>query len=195
VTSPLQAAIRISVLSFGLGLALAAVALILAFLTDSLALAAFGLESLVDGSASAVLVWRFRIERRDPDRGAHIEDLARRVLAAVLLAVAIYLVIVSIHALFAGSSAHPTMGSVILASGSVVVLPLIAVQKRRLARRLNSRALRADGLLTAVAAALAVTTLASVVLNTYFDVRIADPIAALLAAGVLAREAVAAPEE
>jgi divalent metal cation (Fe/Co/Zn/Cd) transporter len=193
-SSALHAAIRISGLSLVVGMMLAVAALAMALATDSLALAAFGFESLLDAAASAVLVWRFRVHRRDSGQGERIEEIARRVLAMVLLVVSFYLIIVSIHSLFAGPRPHASTESIVLAALSVVVLPFIAFRKRQLARRLNSRALRADGLLTAVAAALAATTLAAMLLNHYFGLAVADPIAALIAAVVLAQEAVAAPE-
>ena len=113
---PLHAAIRLSGLSLGLGLALAAAAMALALATDSLAMMAFGFESLVDASASAVLLWRFRVQRRDPARGERIEETARRVLAMALLGVAFYLVIVSIHSMVSGPRPHASTGSVVLAA-------------------------------------------------------------------------------
>ena len=63
--SHLHAAGAISLLSLTLGLVVGATALVLAVTTGSLVLAAFGVESLVDAGASALLVWRFRVERRD----------------------------------------------------------------------------------------------------------------------------------
>lgn len=190
--SALRAATRISAISAGLGLAISAVALVLATASGSLALAAFGLESLVDAGASGVLVWRFGIERRDRDRGASVEQRARRVIGVVLLIVAVYLATASIRSLVVGPHPHESAGSAGLAAASLVVLPGVAYRKLALARRLGSRSLRADGLLTAVGAILAAITLLAVLLARYERAAAADPVAALIVAVVLFREAVGA---
>jgi divalent metal cation (Fe/Co/Zn/Cd) transporter len=187
--SPVHAAVLVSALSLGVGLVLAVAAIALAITSGSLALLAFGLESLVDGGASGVLVWRFTIERRNPERGEDIERVARRVIGLVLVWVGAYLAVASIRALIAGTSRHDSIGSVALLAVSAAILPAIAYRKLALARQIPSRALRADGLLTAVAAVLAVVTLVAVVVNSFADVTVADPIAALVMAVVLLREA------
>jgi divalent metal cation (Fe/Co/Zn/Cd) transporter len=167
----------------------AVLAIAFAVASGSLALAAFGLESLVDGAASAVLVWRFSIERREPSRAAEIERTARRLIGAVLVAVASYLFAASVGALVTGAARHDSTAAVMLLVVSTPVLPGLAYRKLSLARRLRSRALRADGLLTVVAAMLAAVTLIAVVVNRYARVTAADPVAALVMAVVLFREA------
>jgi divalent metal cation (Fe/Co/Zn/Cd) transporter len=84
---------------------------------------------------------------------------------------------------------------VVLAATAVVVLPGVAYRKLVLARRLGSRSLRADGLLTAGGAILAAITLAAVLVARYVRVEAADPAAALVVALVLLREAVGAFKE
>ena len=170
----------------------AALALAFAAASGSLALAAFGLESLVDGAASGVLVWRFRTERRDAARGEEIEQKARLLVGMVLLAVASYLAVASVRALTTGTARHDSVGSVVLLVVSAAILPGVAYRKLSLARQIPSRALHADGLLTAVAAVLAAVTLAAVVVNRYARVTVADPVAALVMALVLLREALGA---
>jgi divalent metal cation (Fe/Co/Zn/Cd) transporter len=188
----LRAAARISALSTALSSALCIAGIALANGTGSLALLAFGLESLVDAGASAVLVWRFRAEGREPERGAHVERRARWVIAFVLVSVAIYLLGASIWSLTVGREAHESIGSVVLASIGVVLLPGVAYRKLALARGLGSRSLRADGLLTAAGAGLAAITLSALLLARYAGIGLADPLAALVVALVLLREAAGA---
>jgi divalent metal cation (Fe/Co/Zn/Cd) transporter len=190
--SPLRAAIRISGLSLAVAIVLGTLAIVLTVDSGSLALAAFGLESLVDGAASGVLVWRFRTEHRDPERGEDIERTARRLVGLVLFMVAAYLGAASVRSLVVGAARHDSVGSIVLSAVSVLLLPSIANRKLVLARQLQSRALRADGLLTAVAAVLAAVTLAAVAVNRYARVTVADPSASLLMAVVLLRESLAA---
>ncbi len=71
---------------------------------------------------------------------------------------------------------------------SVVVLPSLAVAKDRVAARLGSGALRADSILTAVAAILAATSLASLAASQAFGLWWADAIAARLVGVIVLRE-------
>jgi divalent metal cation (Fe/Co/Zn/Cd) transporter len=185
-------AARVSAVSLAVGVVLGVVAIVLAAQSGSIALLAFGLESFIDATASGLLLWRFGVERREPDRGEEIERKARRIIGLVLVWVASYLTVAAIRALVAGTERHDSIGAVALLVVSAVILPAIAYRKLVLARQLPSRALRADGLLTAVAAVLAMVTLVAVVVNRFTDATIADPIAALLMAVVLFREAIGA---
>ena len=187
-----RAALRISALSMVVATCLSALAIAFSARSGSLALAAFGLESLVDGAASGLLVWRFTTEHRNPSRAEDIERTARRLVGLVLLVVALYLAVASVRALVAGTDRHDSIGSVVLLVVSAAVLPGIAYRKLSLARRIPSRALRAAGLLTAVAAILAAVTLIAVVVNRYARVTVADPAAALVMAVVLLREGMGA---
>lgn len=88
--------------------------------------------------------------------------------------------------------AHPTptlVGTVLLVESVVAFFPL-AVAKDRLARALESRALRADRLPTGFAAALALVSLVSLGLSEAFGLAWADAVGALVVAAILAREGV-----
>jgi divalent metal cation (Fe/Co/Zn/Cd) transporter len=195
IPEPLRRAVRVSQLSVAVAAVLAALALVFAADSGSLALAAFGLENAIDGAASAVLVWRFHTERRSPHRAEDVERIARRLIAFALLVITVYLVVAAVHALITDARTKDSAGAVILAAISVAVLPAIAHRKRSLARQLRSRALRADSLLTGVAAVLAVVTLVAIALDRYANLSVADPVAALVIAAVLVREAIGALRE
>ncbi|HEX8100431.1 MAG TPA: cation transporter [Actinomycetota bacterium] len=188
----LKSAVRVSALSTFVSLTLAVAAIALALGSSSLALLAFGLESLVDGSASAILVWRFGAEGRIPERGSHVESRARRVVGVVLLVVGLYLLGAAVRSLIVGARSHPSTEGILVTAAALLVLPALAYRKLVLARGLGSRALRADGLLTAGGAALAAVTLLAVVVARYVSVAAADPAAAIIVGVVLLREAVAA---
>jgi divalent metal cation (Fe/Co/Zn/Cd) transporter len=93
--------------------------------TASVALLAFGLDSVIDGSASAVLVWRFRLELRQAGLPGHGERKAARAVAVAMLAAAAYVVTQAAWALI--TRAHPRQGvpGIALLAGSVVVLPVL----------------------------------------------------------------------
>jgi divalent metal cation (Fe/Co/Zn/Cd) transporter len=71
---------------------------------------------------------------------------------------------------------------------SMVVLPPLALAKRRVAARLGSGALRADSTLTLVAAVLAVISLASLAASEALGLWWADAVGALVVAGLVVRE-------
>jgi divalent metal cation (Fe/Co/Zn/Cd) transporter len=85
---------------------------------------------------------------------------------------------------------HPghTAVGVALTAASVLVLPVLAQAKLRLAKQLESSALRGDGVLSLAGAALAAATLVSLLVESAFGWWWADAVAALLIAGTLLRE-------
>ncbi len=194
-SAPLAAAARISAVSFAVSLAAGSIALLFGTRAGSVALIAFGLESFVDSGASAMLFWRFGVEAREPHRAEHLERRASLIIATVLLLVAAYLMAAAARSLVIGPSSHPSAAAIVLAAASVVVLPWIARRKLVLSRRLASRSLHADGVLTLAGAVLAAVTLAAILVARYVGFRAADPVAALVVATALLAEAVGALRE
>lgn len=186
----LRSAVRVSVASVVAGAALGVTALVLAVASGSLSLLGYGLDALVDSAASVLLVHRFRIEPVDPARGERMERRAHRAISVVLIAGGLYVGIEAARALASSSGPRHAPADVVIAAISVVVLPPLALAKRRLAARLGSRALRADGVLTAVAALLAAFVLIGVFVDRALDIEWADAAAALAIAAVLEVEGI-----
>ncbi len=162
----------------------AAVATALA--SGSLALIGFGLNAVVDSSASAILVWRFRAQIFGQiERAERAERLALRVAAMAFVLIALYLAIQATRSLASNSHPRATAFGIAEAAASVLVLPFLARAKYTLARRLGSRALRADSLLTWSGTALSGAALIALVLRQALGWWWADPVAALAIAVVL----------
>jgi len=151
-------------------------------ITGSVALLAFGLDSVIDGSASGVLVWRFGLELRRAGHADHAERVAARAVAVAMLAAAVYVVAQAAQSLIVGARPGQSAAGLLLLAGSVVVLPVLGCIKLRLAGRLRSRALRGDGVLSAAGAALAAVALAGVAVERSLGWWQADPAAASLIA-------------
>ena len=151
----------------------------------SLALFGLGANAVLDGAASSVLVWRFRQERTETPELEEIERRAALVVGVIMVAVALYLAARSVGALAAHSGPEPSTVGILRAAGAALVLPVFARAKLRLAPRLQSSALRGDGVLSLAGAVLAVGTLLSLVAEEAFDWWWADAIAALLIAAML----------
>lgn len=186
-TTLLRRAILLSWFSVAWGAAAGAAALVLAYVTGSLSLLGFGVDAIIDSIASIALIWRFSIEGREPERAARVEHTAERVVGGVLLVAALSLTIGAIRSLVAHAEVGPTFAAEILLVASVVVLPPLAVAKRRVAERLQSGALRADALLTGAAAVLAAVSLAGMILAAA-GIWWADAVGAIVIAAILARE-------
>ena len=187
-TTDLSRAIRLSVLSIAWSGVAGSIAVYAALVSGSLSLLGFGADAVIDSVASVVLVWRFRVEARQPNRAERVETAAERVVGIALIALALYLAVGAARAVM--SEAHPetSLVSLGLLLASVAVLPPLAVTKYRVAARLGSGALRADSILTAVAAILAGISLASLAALQAFGLWWADATAALIVAVILLRE-------
>ena len=186
--SLLRRALALSLVSIVLNGVLGGIAVAVGLATDSVSLLGFGLDAAIDSVASIVLVWRFRTEVREPHRAERIERIAERAVGFVLLGVAVYLAITALMALANGT--HPEASTVrtALLLIAVVALPPLAFAKYRTARDLGSGALRADSILTAIAARLALIGLVSLVLDQVAGVVWADAVGALVIALIVARE-------
>jgi divalent metal cation (Fe/Co/Zn/Cd) transporter len=165
-------------------------ALIAGRAADSTALLGFGLESLLDGGASAMLVRRFTHELNGHEAPHHLERTAARVIGTLLGLIVLYLVARAAHALATHHEPSTTAVGVSLSAASIVVLPILARAKLRLARALASPALRADGVLSAGGTGLAAATVIGLALSTGLGLWWADSVAALAIAATLARESV-----
>jgi divalent metal cation (Fe/Co/Zn/Cd) transporter len=184
----LAAAVRWSAASLAWAILTGGAAVAAGLIADSTALVGFGLDSLLDGGASAVLVWRFSEELRGHQHSHLLEQRAARVVGALLAVIALYLVGHSIHSLANHTGPSASAVGLTITAASLFVLPVLARAKFRLSRRLGSRALRADAFLSAAAAALAAAALLGLLLSTGLDVWWADSVAALLIAVTLLRE-------
>ena len=188
-TVQLRRAIALSAISVVWSGLSGVVAVGLAITSGSLSLLGFGVDAVLDSVASVALIWRFATEARHPHRGERVEHLAEATVGVVLLAISIYLIVSAVRSLLAHAMPEQSTPAIVLLLLSLAVLPPLALAKRRVASRLGSGALRADSLLTALAALLAAIGLSSAVLAAALNTWWADSVGALVVAVVLLREA------
>jgi divalent metal cation (Fe/Co/Zn/Cd) transporter len=159
---------------------------------DSVALLGFGLDSAIEIAAAAALLWRLLIGLASGG-GARVERAERRVhrfIGFTFLTLAVYVVTQSVITLTSRSHPETSWVGIALAAASLVVMPLIAWAKLRVARRLPSEALRAEAKETLACAYLSLTLLVGLALNAALGWWWADPIAALLMVPWLIKEGV-----
>jgi divalent metal cation (Fe/Co/Zn/Cd) transporter len=171
-----RSALRVSLASAVWTFLASAAAMAVGIATGALALVAFGVVQLFDFDADVVLVVHFRVGAA----AAHLERVVLRIVASGLLALGTVTAIVSVLHLRTGEAPRSAIAGIVLAAVSVVVLTVLALRKRHVAARLSSRALRADGNLTSVGAALAAITVAGTSSAQAFDLWWMDPVAALV---------------
>jgi len=184
----LRAALVLSGLSIAWSGLAGSLAVYGALVGGSLTMLGFGVDAVIDAVASCVLVWRFLVEGREPERATRVEHLAERVVGLALIALAAYLVFGALRALVMQVHPETSFESLAILIASAVALPPLAIAKYRLAGRLGSGALRLDSILTAVAASLAAISLVSLAASDALGLWWADAIAALVVAAIIVRE-------
>jgi divalent metal cation (Fe/Co/Zn/Cd) transporter len=186
----LRRALLLSVTSIVYSGFVGTIAVVAAFASNALSLLGFGFDAVLDAAASVVLVWRFRIEREHPHRAARVEHLAELTIGLVFLILAAYLAFSAVQALAAHVGPEPTAVGMGLLVVSLICLPFLALAKNRTAAELASGALRADSLLTVLAAILAAIGLLGLGLTVFLGFVSADAIGALVVAAIMVREGV-----
>jgi len=155
----------------------------------SIALLGFGLDSLIEVSASLAAIWRLYRDRDEPGR-AQAEQVTLRIIGALFIALAVYVTADAIRALFARSAPGESIVGIVLAALSLAVMPLLARAKRRVALAMGSSALAAEARQTVFCTYLSAILLAGLLLNATVGWWWADPAAALVMVPIIAKEGV-----
>jgi divalent metal cation (Fe/Co/Zn/Cd) transporter len=167
--------------SIGLGIA-----------SRSLALVAFGLDTMVELFASGVVVWHLRHPGRDSN---HITMQALRMVAGAFFVLALVVTVGAVWALATGAAADESpIGIAYLGLTAVVMLSLGAA-KRTTGMRLDSEPLAAEARMSIIDAALALGVLIGLAANALFGWWWADPLAALLVGAAAFHEGIENLEE
>jgi divalent metal cation (Fe/Co/Zn/Cd) transporter len=183
-------ALLLSKISVFWGLTAGAWGVTAGLLAGSLGVLGLGLNVLADVAGSIVLVWRFRVERRDPDQGHRAEARASAVVAAALSAVSITLIVAAANALVAGSAPEKSVMAMIVAGVSAVVLAPLGLAKYRTGVALHSHALKGDGTLSAIGAVLGGVALLGLLAEQVLGWWWADRCTAICVAGIAGAEAI-----
>src|SRR5688572_3948488 len=104
------------------------VSLVAGVLAGSVALVGFGVDSLVEVTASGAAHWRLRADV-DPARRARVERVTLRVIGATFVALALYVAQDAATALVRREQPAESPVGIAIAALSVVVMPLLARAK------------------------------------------------------------------
>jgi divalent metal cation (Fe/Co/Zn/Cd) transporter len=153
----------------------------------SIALLGFGLDSLIEVSASIAALWRLYNDR-DAARREHAERVALRTIGGLFLALAVYVAADAAHALITRAAPGESVVGIVLAVVSLAVMPLLARAKRRVAFAMGSGALAAEARQTAFCTYLSAILLGGLLLNATVGWWWADPVSALAMIPLIAKE-------
>jgi divalent metal cation (Fe/Co/Zn/Cd) transporter len=153
----------------------------------SIALIGFGVDSIIELTASVAAVWRLRADS-EVARRERVEGRSLRIVGACFLALAGYVTYEAVKALLQREAPAASLIGIGLAALSLLVMPALAHAKRRIALKLGSGALAAEAMQTAVCTYLSAILLSGLVLNAEFGWWWADPVAALAMVPLIVRE-------
>lgn len=160
-------------------------------MAGSTALVGFGLDSLIESFSGGTMLWRLHQEH-DARRREQAEKTALRLVGFSLLALAVYVIAEAARTLVIGERPERSVPGVLLAVAAVVVMPLLARAKRRVAAGLGSGALHADSRQSDLCAWLSAVLLGGLLLNAGLGWWWADPVAALAMSPIIVKEGWAA---
>jgi divalent metal cation (Fe/Co/Zn/Cd) transporter len=181
--------LALNYLTIGYNVLEAVVAIGAGIVSGSVALLGFGLDSVIEVTASGAAQWRLRADI-DASRRERVEHLTLRIIGWSFLALAVYVALDSANALLRREAPERSVVGLVLLALSAIVMPILARAKRTVARAMTSRALEADAMQTSLCAYLSVIALGGVALNAALGWWWADPVAALAMVPIIAREGV-----
>ena len=151
----------------------------------SIALVGFGFDSVIEVSSGVIILWRLA---GTEDR----ERIALKLVGASFLALAAYVAFDAIKSLLFNEPPEASYVGIAIAALSLVVMPVLAREKRNVAATLKSRSMKADSRQTDICAYLSAILLGGLGLNALFGFWWADPVAALVMVPIIANEGIEA---
>ena len=161
------------------------IAILAGVLAGSVALVGFGLDSAIEGFASAIIVWRFTGHRVFSDAA---ERRAQRLVAIQFFVLAPYVGLESVRALADGQRPAVSSLGIALSASSLLVMPWLGSAKQRIAEQIGSAATKGEGRQNMLCAYLAGALLVGLLANAAVGAWWLDPAVGLLIAGVAVKE-------
>ncbi len=149
---------------------------------ESVLLVGFGLDSIIEFAAAGVLLWRLSLESggASEERLEVAEERVRRFVGLTFFLLAAYVIGQALWTLWTVDAPSESLLGIILAIASLIVMPLVAFGKFRVAREIGSASLRAEAKETLACSYLSFTLLLGLTANAVLGWWWADPAAALV---------------
>lgn len=165
------------------------IAILAGVAAGSIALVGFGADSLIEVTASFTAIWRLRSDSA-PVRRERSERISHRLIGMLFLALAAYVTADATQSLITRQAPDTSLVGLILAVASLIVMPLLARAKRRVAVAMGSGALVAESRQTMLCSYLSAILLGGLILNATLGWWWADPVAALVMVPIIIREGI-----
>ncbi len=193
----LRRGLRLEALTIAWNVAEAASAIVFGWLAGSVALVAFGLDSVIETISAVALYGRLgaELDGGHPEQAEDRERKALRLVGWTFFALSAYVVVESVVTLWARRAPEKSLGGLVVAGLALVVMPALGVAKLKTGRAIGSKAVIADAKETFSCAILSATVLLGLGLNAAVGWWWADPVAALAMVPFLVREGREALEE
>lgn len=153
----------------------------------SSSLVGFGVDSVIETCAAAVLVWRLSVDWPEEEE-ERVERKALFFIGLTFLCLAAYVGYESVSKLLRGQGPEQSLPGVVITALSVLIMPFFGLKKRAIARKIGSKALEADAMETMICAYLSAILLAGLGLNLLFGWWWADPVAGLVMVFLIVKE-------
>ena len=157
-----------------------------AIAAHSVALAGFGLDSLIEILASLTVVWQLK------GISQHREQRALRIIGLAFFALAVYITAQIVRMLIVEARPAASLPGILWLSLTVATMLVLAFAKRKVGTQLSSRVLLTEANVTLLDAYLAMAVLFGIVLNAALGFWWADPLAAMLIVYYGVKEGIAA---
>jgi divalent metal cation (Fe/Co/Zn/Cd) transporter len=165
------------------------IVILAAFAARSVALAGFGLDSLIEIFASVVVVWQLTGVNQQRER------LALRLIGIAFILLVIYMLAQLAAVLLTGTHAVTSISGIIWIAATFIAMLCLAFGKHVTGRQLRNEVLLTEGRVTPVDAYLAGAVLLGLLLNALFGWWWADSLASLVIVYYGVREAIHALHE
>jgi divalent metal cation (Fe/Co/Zn/Cd) transporter len=165
------------------------VSIVAGVIAGSVSLVDFGLDSLIEVTSGAALLWRLHYDL-DASRHEDIERKTLRIVGVCFVTLAVYIAYDSAASLIRHEAPERSLPGIVIAALSLVVMPLLARAKRRVARGIGSAAMHADSRQTDFCTYLSAILLGGLLLNAVLGWWWADPVAGLVMVPIIAKEGV-----
>ncbi len=166
-------------------------------IAGSALLTAFGLDSVIELVSAGVLLWRLLMEEKEGDtqRVERAEHRAAWIVGIALALLCVYVLLTAIYGIAVHAMPESSPIGIAISASAVIVMPWLAVTKRRIAKQIDSGALRGDAASSLTCGYMAATVLVGLALNALFHWWWAEDVAALVFLFWLVQETREALEE
>ena len=165
------------------------VAIIAGVVAGSISLVGFGIDSFIEVTSGSVLLWRMSVDAEVQRRELN-ERRALRIVGVCFLLLAAYIAYESVLDLWSRRAPEHSIPGIVLACVSLVVMPLLSRAKRKVGHALGSAAMHADAKQAEFCTYLSAILLAGLLLNAFFGLWWADPVAALIMVPIITKEGI-----